>query len=906
MSTRREEDGDGQLPFLIADALAAAGVLAGAGLDDVGRLADVVGRETRVAYDLVSPLLRWSTPPETLLEPDSFPALAEAWRSSVDLARIRRGTPTVRLWVHHWQPAATVRALAAATPPQDGALVLSAAKANRESSRALPRWTWPLLVGIDTTTVGIGALLTRQPVWLTDLVRFVDLDDPTERCSLALVPGGWTGSWLDDYGRPRAAAALVMGPDPGGPAADEMLDDAGLGALGAVAFTQDTAPQQLVEVVRQLSHDLSFDEAVTLAVRGADVERPAIYGEAPFLDRTRVRRQVRDHELEIPHRLPWRPEELLVGLEPVARTSAWIDSLYSFDHEIDGATDAARYLGVQDTPENRRHEPRFLHGEAQLRRGSPTARDRGFDLSVWIGVSLSPGFDDQIFIDELDFEWELDTVDLDIVLIPMTGRRAVRTRRTTLPRVGESTRATFAVRASRATPFRGRLVVLRDFRFVQTALVTVSAEGEVVLEPEAVVRSLTTDLQDLVPATAAIVHNHTGTGQALITPITGQGSWSVIPDKVYDHKVWFRQTLERIANDPAAFVDASSAAFAETVIALALEGAELNRLLFAGEKGAITTADAATELAAADHLSVLSVIADDVLPLELVYDRELSLPPRGTARLCPQAQTAAASKTCCGIAANQDRRTVCPFGFWGVRKVIERHVNREDNAALAAQGAGVTIGVSPTLTDSVAVLRNVLGAASSRADLNPEEDWKRARDQLTTLYGTNVRFADDWTAWMNALHDDAADVLLLLPHVGIEANGDPYLEIGNDPSVTWTTDVGYVLFADPWAPHPQHRAPIVLLLGCATAGGPQLQKFPGKFLDRGARLVIGTLAVVRGRFVAPLGAELTEQLLDQSNGHGVRVGELLRDLRRRAFERGDPTAMTLVAFGDSSWVLKRR
>jgi hypothetical protein len=831
-------------------------------------------------------------------------------------------------------------------------------------TRPVPRWSWPLVVGIDTSAVGIAALLVRQPRWFADLTRFADLQDPSERCSLAVLPERWSGSLVDNYGRPRAAAVVILGEGPEIP-----TGDSGFASIAAVIFSGSGNPGFVTALIRHLSHDLALDEAALLA----GVERGLrcdVFAERAFLDRTRLRRHSGERASE---RAP-------AEAGPVG--GVWMDSAQAL---------AARYL---HQPFNREsHDASALAWE--LRRLESQASERRFlqgvlmqdgvpvhvppqsgivSLRVWIGPPEAEVSIASEPVDESGLTWDRDQIDLTIALAELRDGAVPAVRQITLERLGRSTEAEFRLPS---VPFRGRLIVLREQRFVQTAVVTVGPGG-LDIAVECVIRPAATDLLDLIPAEAAIVLNHDADGQPAVTTIVGSAGWTLIPSQLATTTRWFREQLERIADDPESFGDPAAASFTDLMVRLAEHGAELHRVLLGGPRTALVSLQAAAELAGAGRISVLSAIPGDVLPLEFVYDRALSTAPHLKGHLCPNAVESVTRGQCCSDATTAGQRapargpqTVCPFGFWGIRKVIERHVGGTETQELVARGIAFAIAPSPSVEDGVATLRTVLAGASNRADLNPTEAWSQARQQLSARLGTNVRFANTWADWAQLVGETATDVLLVLPHAAREA-GRTFLEIGGD-QLEIVHDLGfYVGNHEAWADG-RARAPLVLLLGCGTAAGAApLEEFTGKFLDAGARAVIGTLSVVRGRFVAPLAVELVSMVLQQntlamtpstgltkaasSSGPSPRItgglkwpwfkrsartrtssqagsvqavtgipqmaagplregtaltstssihlGELLRDLRRAGIARGEPTALCLIAFGDADWLIK--
>jgi hypothetical protein len=886
----------------VCDALAAAGVIEASPSSNVGSLVDTLTEKG--ALGVREDVLREWRPPGTDLLDSVHPGdLAASWRRAVGRVSSEYGKPPVmRLWCHTVEASEALTRLTRATPPDQGMVAVSLAKVLTRS-RPVPRWTWPLIVGVPVSAPRMAELLVHQPAWLRDLVTFVDLDDPLQRCSLALLPDAWEGTLLDPYGRPRAAAAVVLGPAPQSPLDPVLQDEERLGTTAAAVFTGSSDdPGQLVEIVRHLSHDLPLDAAAAMTAATRQAEDHRVYGEQQFLERTWVRRMAVVRAAE---RAPRETGYIDGGLVRSADQFAEDFRSRPFALESRDSTVLAHDLREMERRTGR-SEKRYLQAAAEERQ---RARQPGpvasLQLSIWIGPSRRQRKGGMVEIDESSFEWDGDRIDLTVALIPLQGQARPRQLPLVLPRTGASEPVRFTIRVSDKRPYRARIAVLRERRFVQTALVTVTHSGKVTLRRETVVRPLTSDLLEVLPAEVAIVHNHDHAGRPHMAALTEDEAWSVVPAGLSGVLRWFQEGLEAVADAPDDFGSPDSPEFARMVVELAESGAELNRRLFTGRASAILAPQTAELLELADSVSVLSVVAGDILPIEFVYDRELVTGPGRPGHLCPRAADAALAGHCCTEEAEDapDAQTVCPFGFWGMRKVIERHVNRDDAAKVFAAGGAAALSTQPTVDTSVTTLRAVLAGASGRADLNPAEAWSAARTTLTDRLGANIRFATTWEDWQGLLDQESADVLLMLPHVG-QKGPRSFLEIGNDDSLKLVNNLnGFVLGRQGMT---AGRPPIVLLLGCATAAGAPLDEFPSKFLDAGARLVIGTLTAVRGRFVAPLGARLAVDILEQSTGHGVMAGELLRDLRLSAFATGDPTAMTLVSFGDSSWVLKRR
>ncbi|MFD0345961.1 hypothetical protein ACFQ0M_07505 [Kitasatospora aburaviensis] len=109
----------------------------------------------------------------------------------------------------------------------------------------------------------------------------------------------------------------------------------------------------------------------------------------------------------------------------------------------------------------------------------------------------------------------------------------------------------------------------------------------------------------------------------------------------------------------------------------------------------------------AASLQVVSAEAAELWPLEFVYDYGY---PSDTARLCSGWQRALETGTCSCRPSRRPtvngRRTVCPLGFWGVRMVIERRVER------ARLDHTVVEAAPPDAASALRPVNSVLFAAS--------------------------------------------------------------------------------------------------------------------------------------------------------------------------------------------------
>lgn len=292
-----------------------------------------------------------------------------------------------------------------------------------------------------------------------------------------------------------------------------------------------------------------------------------------------------------------------------------------------------------------------------------------------------------------------------------------------------------------------------------------------------------------------------------------------------------------------------------------------------------------------ERFEVVNRLPDTYVPLELVYDRGA---PAADAVIDPACFDALANNADdCGRCHPFDQLTaderdanprLCPYGFWSLGKIIERH---------DAPATGALAATTPTdAAHRLHHLDSVLAGWSS--NLRAED-----REWLETELrrgGGRVSIADDWTAWKSSLADGPT-ILLALPHHDV-ANGIGTLEIGSDNSLGLQRELE--LFVRTPAGEP---GPVLILLGCETDEGGELghPSFARAFAAH-ASVVIGTLSKVLGRHAAPFAERLVESLI-AAQSSGGDVGRVLRDVRRSMFADGYLMALGVIALGDADWRL---
>ena len=298
-----------------------------------------------------------------------------------------------------------------------------------------------------------------------------------------------------------------------------------------------------------------------------------------------------------------------------------------------------------------------------------------------------------------------------------------------------------------------------------------------------------------------------------------------------------------------------------------------------------------------ERVQVLNHEANTYVPLEFVYDRGY---PMSEAKVCATGLDALMSdaEACpvCTMPAPEEGRdsapVICPFGFWSIRKVIER----------VAPGVSGKASMPRSERRGLPVLDSVAFASSH---LVPENERKATQEALRQSF-RRLFLVEDWRQWREAMKEHPS-LLLLMPHHGIQAMLD-YLEIGDEHL---PEDLGKLSRAQLLRQYVnvdgRDPGPIVLLLGCQTAVRTETGYVQITHLiqEQHASIVLGTLGEILGRHAAPVARELVAELVAIKDTR-TDFGTVMRRVRRRLLARGYLMALSLVALGDAEWRLTPR
>ncbi|MBX7554409.1 hypothetical protein K1Y78_42365 [Streptomyces sp. tea 10] len=285
-----------------------------------------------------------------------------------------------------------------------------------------------------------------------------------------------------------------------------------------------------------------------------------------------------------------------------------------------------------------------------------------------------------------------------------------------------------------------------------------------------------------------------------------------------------------------------------------------------------------------------------VFPWAAVYDIPLDTHPTAALKPCPVVESWDDSNLmiadyplqCPEQSAHSHKNTLCPFGFWGIRHVIENPPATQNPSRQIGTGQG---------------LRAVLAHSIDLDRTLTERHFNEVKQTLPDFALTSAASLDETCT---ALTDRDIQVIEFYCH----GKGDParhWLEVGHgeqiDPEQITTWSV--VDWAPPTGPdgHWEETSPLVLLNGCHTAElTPQSPvNFVDAFASAHASGVVGTEITLH----QSLAGEAAELLLRHFTGGQVGMGETVRRMRHDLLAKGNLLGLAYTAYCSSELRLAR-
>jgi hypothetical protein len=574
------------------------------------------------------------------------------------------------------------------------------------------------------------------------------------------------------------------------------------------------------------------------------------------------------------------------------------------------------FLQREQLVEDRWLQAQVLDADPSWRLATAIERDRSYRIRVWVGPE-TPGAlrTDQRFPGER-IEWASEWEELTVVFTEPAFAREPQVQTIDLPFNGQSTYCVFTLETRRAEASAGsappegieaRIVVLHKYRVIQTALLTGRFEDpdrEIRFRVEATPRPGLRDLAERRAFDAAIVVNRTAQDEPTVLLI-GQKPGEEPREFRRAETSAVLKTLQPLL-DSIDDIAARLSRMAEQEWHGDLgetQALELLRFLAQHGRNLYDTliADTALEgrFADAGRIQVVSAHLQAFLPVELFYDR---VEPLSTAALCPAAAEALRAGACGAecAARKENREFLCPLGFWGLSRVIERHVH--DPALAEELGPGdFRLQIEPApRAGTLPIFKRSLCAASQRVwqyDPTLVPSLNAALERVTR---TRAGLASNWAHWRE-LAAAGPSLLVLVPHTESHpVQKFPTMEIGDAAAA----DV--VLLSDVDERYLGTKPPVaVFLLGCET-GNPDaaFRGFIARFRRLKAALVVTVLSKVLGRHAVPVAVHLIEAIERELDaGTTAHLGALLTAVRRALLADGYVMALGLTAYGDADWTV---
>ncbi len=463
-----------------------------------------------------------------------------------------------------------------------------------------------------------------------------------------------------------------------------------------------------------------------------------------------------------------------------------------------------------------------------------------------------------------------------------------------LPTRGDSDAVDFAIELPEGkSTLRARIIVLHHNRVLQTGELRARVGDETgpQFELDGLPRTRLERLDRRSRFDMGLVLNGDGTEQQL-TAVAGDGAIKIDLDQADfdDFTGFIKRQLDRIALRPEDYARLDADATVTLLRNLAQKGGHLHEVLFEGHPRQLPIRDA-------ERIHLTCAKSTSFLPLELLYRHGA---PDDDAPLCPHALTD--TGRCSGEGETPcpaDMYTVvCPYGFWGMDRVIERY------APTPGLGQGNSFEVSETIGDrrELPVVGGSVVAASANASLVASDSVSSLVATLDELQSPAGQVAD-WDEWKATVEAENPGLLVLLPH-HLRVGDFEFLEIGDYSELGDDARLKSGLVRDAHVAKPRRDpGPIVLLLGCQTQlARIAFDSFVGSFSRKGAAIVVSTVATVLGRHVGPA-AECLAQRLHEAAAENRSFGEAMLAARRATVFDVSAMALGLAAYGDADWRL---
>lgn len=874
---------------------------------------------------------------------DAWKAFSQAWRSEQPGARLLRIELDRADALAGKQWAVTAQWLVRSLQAVDAAYI-EGAYIRQESPERAVAWEWPLRVAVlgDAQAENLRSQVANIP-W-PHLVKVNRADVEDDDCDVLLIPSDLRSAAARILSLPRrlrADAVVVIGGT--GASEDRQLalmatvrQEVLCSGVAVANVSPDRHYDWLSLWFETLSHDGSLEVAMRAAMNGRNGE---VYSDLPLVLASRrlmkvarasafarrYGRQLRQmsKRMSAAPRSPIRkglddalpasarPSEVLEMLGRDLETRVTSGPWHSESGEASDASlirrkvestlgesiplardDEAETMFLEESVSAERRVQARVFDVTAPGESMQTDRlesNRAYQFDLHIGAAQEDVLVAPASFPEKDLPRRRKGHWLDIYFVPLVRNGSGRLHtpqhgRLFLPRTGDSGTCSMTFRTHGVVDeYRARVLVAHEGRVIQTLLLVsgLDRRGTALrFEVENVVSPTLDPAWRSRPFDASIVVNHSPSGHAGFTAIVGNEVAFREPIGIGQLIDEVKALLSKEASFPEVHDSLDDPALTQLLDKLARYGRSILKVMPELLQGSVPEGA---------RIQVVEARSGAWLPVEIFHGSRV---PNPTATMCPNARKSllredgVTHETC---PHRDDPSHHCPGRFWGLSSVIERQP-----ATGALNGADYALTVPSASADRLDMLRSALVGASDKFRKKDLEDPGGLLDAIKAA-ATASTHVKTWDEWVIAIEQQKPSLLMLFPHSLQDGNnvGIPALEIGASELSFPQIESIHVTVSG--------QAPVVFLLGCSTslADVPFLN-FVEAFKREKAALVIGTLAIIRGRRTVAFVSELLSGVRTAA-GTNKTFGEVFLECKRKLLANGDGFVLSLTAYGDVGW-----
>lgn len=291
-----------------------------------------------------------------------------------------------------------------------------------------------------------------------------------------------------------------------------------------------------------------------------------------------------------------------------------------------------------------------------------------------------------------------------------------------------------------------------------------------------------------------------------------------------------------------------------------------------------------------DIVGPLQILAfrKEPIPANFVYSLP---PPADDAPLCKHAVEALADGQCreCFDRYASSGSYICPFGFWGISKVIEYHTL--DRSADHREMADFVFESEPSSDREVlTIMQNVIHGSSYRVDDLTAGTRQIIMDSLGSC--SQLHNAENWTKWVSLTQDYQPDSIFLVVHTEKDDYDIDKMEIERDFLSQNRLSEQHIV---------KSKRPLVVVIGCSTANlNDQGFDIGSIFIRKGASIVISNFTKIISDDAAIIVNELIK-ILKETSGKNVLFGQIMLRLKQRLLAMGLIVGLSIITYGDADW-----